>query len=580
MRQVTLVLRVPAPDVQQGDEVRLGIDELAVGLVGGVGVLEGTVARVLHGQRRRDDQHLAQAPAPGGRQQHARQPRVDGQPGHLLALRRQVQVLVDGAQLRERVVPGADRAALGRFDERELLDRPKLEGLHLEDYLREVRAEDLRLRELLARAVVFLAVQPEAHARSQATGAALALVGRGAGDRLDGQPRDPRARVEPLDARQPRVDHGADARHRQGSLRDVRREHDAPLAVLLEQPHLLVRRQPRVQGQDLDPRRVVLAQRLGRLADLTLPGEEHQAVARAVPGRRINRAEDRRLQVGRRLVVLVARQRGHVHDIDRVRPARDHHDRRGNRRPAGHAGREVVAEALRIDGRGRDDDLQVGPAREQLAQVPQQEIDVEAAFMGLVDDDGVVRRESPVGLRLGQQDAVGHQLDVRLLAGAVPEADLVTDRVPQGRVQFLRDPRGDRPRGDPARLRVPDEPRDPAAQFQADLGELRGLPRAGLAAQHDHLVGGDRGPDLLAHRRDRQLLGVPGPGDLAGAQLAPRDRVVGQRREPRELGVDGARTPRLALELPHGAPDAVGIGDHATVEPRQDGPERVGHARA
>jgi hypothetical protein len=51
---------------------------------------------------------------------------------------------------------------------------------------------------------------------------------------------------------------------------------------------------------------------------------------------------------------------------------------------------EVLREAFRIDGGRGHHDLQVGPPRQQLAQVTEQEVDVEAALVRLVDDDRVV----------------------------------------------------------------------------------------------------------------------------------------------------------------------------------------------
>ena len=51
--------------------------------------------------------------------------------------------------------------------------------------------------------------------------------------------------------------------------------------------------------------------------------------------------------------------------------------------------------------------------------------------MRLVDDDRVVGREQPVALRLGEQDAVGHQLDERVGLRVVGEADLVADGRPR-----------------------------------------------------------------------------------------------------------------------------------------------------
>ncbi|WP_287879597.1 DEAD/DEAH box helicase, partial [Aquitalea sp.] len=74
---------------------------------------------------------------------------------------------------------------------------------------------------------------------------------------------------------------------------------------------------------------------------------------------------------------------------------------------------EVCGEALRLDGRGGDDHLQLRALRQQPAQVAEQEVDVEAAFVCLVEDDRVVREQLAVTLDLGEQDAVGHQLDQR-----------------------------------------------------------------------------------------------------------------------------------------------------------------------
>ncbi len=92
--------------------------------------------------------------------------------------------------------------------------------------------------------------------------------------------------------------------------------------------------------------------------------------------------------------------------LDREHAARD----LDHRRRALRAG-EVLRKAIGVDrGRG-DDHLQIGPARQDLAQVAEQEVDVQAALVRLVDDQRVVGAQQRVALRLGEQDAVGHQLD-------------------------------------------------------------------------------------------------------------------------------------------------------------------------
>ena len=136
--------------------------------------------------------------------------------------------------------------------------------------------------------------------------------------------------------------------------------------------------------------------------------------------------------------------------------------------------------------------------------------------MRLVDDDRVVAPQQPVALDLGQQQAVGHQPQQRVLARAVAEAHRVADRLAQRHVQLLRDPLRHRPRRQPPRLRVRDRAAHAAPQLQADLGQLRRLARAGLAGDDHDLVIADRGQQVLAPRRHGQRLGV-GDGGHRGA---------------------------------------------------------------
>ena len=184
-----------------------------------------------------------------------------------------------------------------------------------------------------------------------------------------------------------------------------------------------------------------------------------------------------------------------------------------------------AGEALRVDGRRGDHDLEVGTSREQSLEVAEQEVDVEAALVGLVDDDRVVALQVAVALQLGEQDAVGHHLDAALLRRTVGEPDLVADRVAQLGAELLGDPLGDAARRDPARLGVADHLRSsPAAQRQADLRQLRGLARPGLAGDHDHLVVPDGLGDVVTTGRDRQ---VGWEVDAHSAAILPGTRCTG-----------------------------------------------------
>ena len=136
---------------------------------------------------------------------------------------------------------------------------------------------------------------------------------------------------------------------------------------------------------------------------------------------------------------------------------------------------EVRGEALRLDGRRCDDHLEVGTARQQLTQIAEQEVDVEAALVRLVEDEGVVAQQAAVALDLGEQDAVGHQLDQRAVADLVGEPDCVADGFAQRGAQFIGDALSDRSCGQPSGLGVPDGSADTAADLEADLRQLRRL---------------------------------------------------------------------------------------------------------
>ena len=176
------------------------------------------------------------------------------------------------------------------------------------------------------------------------------------------------------------------------------------------------------------PRHGRAGQHVGGVADLPLPRQEDQHVPRPLRGQLLAGSDHGLgLVAHHRLAVLVVvallHQRPVAH-LDRVGASGDLHDRR---RVAGGVG-EVRGEPLRVDGGRGDDDLEVGTARQQLLEVAEDEVDVEAALVRLVDDQGVVGAERPVAVQLGEQDAVGHQLDQRGAVRPVGEADLVADR--------------------------------------------------------------------------------------------------------------------------------------------------------
>ena len=57
--------------------------------------------------------------------------------------------------------------------------------------------------------------------------------------------------------------------------------------------------------------------------------------------------------------------------------------------------------------------------------------------MGLVNDDGVVGIEQRIILGLGQQNAIGHELDRGVTRQAVLKAHLIADHLAQRRLEFF-----------------------------------------------------------------------------------------------------------------------------------------------
>ena len=126
----------------------------------------------------------------------------------------------------------------------------------------------------------------------------------------------------------------------------------------------------------------------------------------------------------------------------------------------------MSCEAVCVNGGGRHDDREVRAARQELTQIAEQKINVQAALMRFVNDDAVVSQKVRIGLRLGQQDAIRHQLDLRVFRQLVGKADFKTDHFAKRRVQFVRNALGDAGCGNAARLRV-----------RNDLGAISSLPR-------------------------------------------------------------------------------------------------------
>ncbi len=517
-----------------------------------------------------DDEHLADAAVPLRLEHHAAEPRVDGQAGEAPADRRQrarppglggaqscVTGGVDGGELLEQQVAVADGGAVGRFDEGEGGDVAEADRRHLQDDRGEVGAQDLRLGELRTCGEVVGAVEADADAGSETPAPTGALVRRRLRHRLDRQPLHLQPAAVAGDAGGAGVDDVAHAGHGQRRLGDVGAEHDAAAGMRLEDAVLLGRRQPGVQREHLDVWSVA-AQGVGSVVDLALAGQEHEHVTGPLP-LELGHGVDDRLD----LVAAVVADRAVAH-LDGVRAPGDL-DHRGGDTVVG----EVAGEAFGVDRRRRHDDGQIGAPREQLAEIAEDEVDVEAALVRLVDDQRVVAPQHPVALQLGEEDAVGHDADEGVLARTVVEADRVSDRLPDRGAELAGDALGDRARGDTARLRVTDQPGDAAPGFEAQLRQLRALAGTGFAGDDHDSVLRQRGEQLVVAGRDRQLGGI--------AERAGGDERVTDRLSTGGGGaaVHAAQSAALLPRHPAGGERCDQL-EHLVDERRWVGVERVG----
>ena len=337
------------------------------------------------------------------------------------------------------------------------------------------------------------------------------MVGCGLRNRLDQQLLHLATEGIALHPGRASVNDVSDARNRERGFRHVGGQHDAPPRMAVEDTVLLGLGQAREQRQHLGAaqhRRMlqVLAQVVGRLADLALAGQKDQDVAALAAGPELVHA------IGNRIVeieVLLLLE-GLVAHLHRVGAARDHDHRR---RPV--LAFKVLGKALGIDGGRGHDHLEVRTLGQDLPYIAQQKIDVQAALVGFIDDQRVVGAQQRIGLGLGQQNAVRHQLDRGAFLQRVLETHLVAHDLAQRRLELLGNALGHAGGRNTPRLGMAYELAlaplwgvDPAsAQRQRDLGQLRGLARAGLAANDD---------DLMAVHGLHDLVTTAGYGELFG----------------------------------------------------------------
>ena len=140
--------------------------------------------------------------------------------------------------------------------------------------------------------------------------------------------------------------------------------------------------------------------------------------------------------------------------------------------------------------------------------------------MRLVNDDAVIFGQQRVALRLGQQDTVGHQLDVGLRSGAVIETNSAADLAAPIDIQFFCDATGNGKCRDSARLGATNLCLNAQPRFKAHLGNLRRLARTRFTRDDDDLMCADGGDDVVFPRRDGQIRRIANERSLQPAFLS------------------------------------------------------------
>jgi len=573
-------LLVGAPDVQQGEKIRGAVHEGRVGLVGGGALVRRPLAHVVDAQGGGDHRHLRPAASLPGLDEHPRQTRVQGEARHAPAHGGEAQPAATEAgvggpggvgrrhcpQFLQQGDAVADALVRRPVDEGKIGDVAQVEGDHAQYGFGQVGAQDFRGGEAGAALVVSLAVEPETDPVGHPAAAAGTLVATGPADGHHRQGRGTGARAVAGDAGQAAVHHVADAGDSQGGFGHVGGHHDLAPGRRREDAHLVGGREAGEQGQDHRAPVAARCEQFDGVADVLLGGHEDEHVPERSPALDFVHRGHGGLHVGGG-VFIAALIQGTVVDPHRVHAA-GNLDHRGVVKGRG--------EFFRVDGGRGDDKLQVPPAAQHSAQQAENEIDVEAPLVGFIHDESVVGEQVPVPLGLGQQDSVGHDLDQGPVPGFLVEADLVAHRLARRLAQLLGDAARHGEGGDAPRLGAADHSIEAAACFQAELGQLGGLARAGFAGHDHHRMTADGihdglpvGADgqgrvigqrwhqgaalLLAVRRMAQLLGDDpqpplghrlsggGPAAQPGQFAAGAGTLDGHgRRQPPAQGVDGS----------------------------------------
>lgn len=410
---------------------------------------------------------FAGATAFGGFDKHARIARVHWQAQHLAAgVGEFAAILRNCAEHNQKLLGAFDGGRVRLVEPIESGGALDAEGVEQEHDFGEIGALDLR--RVAGRPIQMRALGPQAVAGSWSgsAGAAFALVGGRAADRLDEQCPEPAFGIVAGNAGEAGVNNVANAVNRHRGFCDVGGDDDFAKIAFLERAILIFGRKIAVKGNEVQAFRSADGSARGDGGiDFAHPGHEDKDVSFFAG---VDDALDSvRSLIGRGLAI-VEFEVAHFH---RVALAFGDKNR---------ATVEIPGDRLGFERRGHDDELQVR-ARAGLDVFDEGEGDVteEISLVKLIEENDAHLTEFGVVLEPAEENAFGDKADAGAEAGAVFETDLVADFAADGAVAFPRNAGGDGAGRNAARLENDNLFIPCQSGVQNHLWDLRGFPGAG-----------------------------------------------------------------------------------------------------
>ena len=354
-------------------------------------------------QARNNNEHLLENSPSLALNQHPTQSRIEGQLGQTPSGLRQLRLvpLRHRAHFFERLPSLIDRPRTRRIDKRELPDITQPQRKHPQNHPRKRTPPNLRIGKLRRHLQRFFIVKLHANSLAHPSASTPPLPRTRLRNHLNLQTLHLPLRTKSTYPCLPAIDDAHDPRNGQRSLRDIRRHKYSPLSTRPKNLLLILQGQPGENRDCLGIGKAPPLHHLGALPNLPLPGEKNQDITLRIQiGHKLHAAQDMFTQS---LPTFPLRQKNILHW--KSSPFHFHHRTIS----------EELRKAPRIQSRRRNHHAKILPLRHQLFQIPQQKINIQGPFVGLINNDGIILLQRTISLRLRQKNPVRHKLHSRLL---------------------------------------------------------------------------------------------------------------------------------------------------------------------